>query len=524
MADGCAETNISSNKINVTPAVSCTGKIELKYDAINLSILIVLASAIGIYLIATTVLISGDGVSYIKQAQELAAHPSTPPATNAPGYPFLIIAAGKLAGVLGDEPSTLALVYPAQVVTLLCRILTLIPLYFIGKLLVGSRKSLYAIVILILLPHPAKMACELTREWVYMLFLATGFLLLLWGARRGLWWTFGLAGLSAGIGYWIRPECGQLVVYGSAWLVLALIRPGLGKICRARSLLAWASLLVAFAALALPYMKYMGHVGSPNAILIFRPVSVESTREQIEIPADNVGNMCLYSATAFSLASLKALGEVFRTVGENLMWFFVPPLLAGLYHRIREHAGLEERFLLINCILINVGMMVCRYCYIERHISNRWSLPLVAFTSFYIWDGLQIIDRRISGIRRLSATRAKKSHLPSILLVIGIVICLPKLMRPAGDDKRGYRTAAKWLKDNTKQQDVVAVRDYRISFYAERKGVEHRDALKEGADYAVMITEGSDTKPEIERSMRLEASMWVNEDRKTKKISIWKLV
>lgn len=42
-----------------------------------------------------------------------------------------------------------------------------------------------AILILIFLPSSAKFVCDVVREWPYLLFLATGFFFLLWGARKG---------------------------------------------------------------------------------------------------------------------------------------------------------------------------------------------------------------------------------------------------------------------------------------------------------------------------------------------------
>ena len=44
-------------------------------DIVHLVVLVVIALVIGIYLIATTVLISKDGVFYIEQAQQLASDP-----------------------------------------------------------------------------------------------------------------------------------------------------------------------------------------------------------------------------------------------------------------------------------------------------------------------------------------------------------------------------------------------------------------------------------------------------------------
>jgi 4-amino-4-deoxy-L-arabinose transferase-like glycosyltransferase len=104
-------------------------------------------------------------------------------------------------------------------------VLALIPLYFLGRLFVGPRQGFFAILILVFLPYPAEFGSDVIRDWPHILFLATGFLLLVLGGRRGKWWLLGFVGLAAGMGYMIRPECAQLVVYGLLWLLARLLRP-----------------------------------------------------------------------------------------------------------------------------------------------------------------------------------------------------------------------------------------------------------------------------------------------------------
>jgi len=48
---------------------------EHKDDVVNLTSLIFIASALGVYLIATTVLIADDGLYYIERAQKFTSNP-----------------------------------------------------------------------------------------------------------------------------------------------------------------------------------------------------------------------------------------------------------------------------------------------------------------------------------------------------------------------------------------------------------------------------------------------------------------
>ncbi|MCH8120057.1 MAG: glycosyltransferase family 39 protein, partial [Planctomycetes bacterium] len=240
-----------------------TTRLVEKHDFIYITILLAIALGIGVYLIATTVLIAQDGVYYIERAQKLSSDPVGIIKAHPPGYPFLIFAAHKFVTLFTDNPSVFTWIYSAQSVSLLCRVLSLIPLYFIGKLLVGSRRSFWGLLILIVLPYPAEFGSDVVREWPHILFLSTGLLFLIWGSRFGKWWMFAIAGLAAGLGHTIREECAQIVIYGTLWLLISLFLPR-GDISRLKAIRLTLILLIGFAIPAAPYMKVRGRILPPK--------------------------------------------------------------------------------------------------------------------------------------------------------------------------------------------------------------------------------------------------------------------
>lgn len=145
---------------------------------------------------------------------------------------------------------------------------------------------------------------------------------------------------------------------------------------------------------------------------------------------------------------------------------------------MRGEAKFEEQFLIITFILVNVIMMVIQHCYYSPGISRRWSLPLISVTICYVPMGLQIWGDWLRS--RFHKSQGKNEGNPQlwffILLAVGVIICLPKLLRPTGMDKTGYREAAKWLNENTAPKDIIVVPDRRIAFYAQRQMREMQSA------------------------------------------------
>jgi len=411
-------------------------------------------------------------------------------------------------------------------------LVALIPLYFIGKLLVGSRKSFWALLILVILPHSAKLGCEAVREWPYILFLSVGFLGLLIGANQPKWWIWGSVGLSTGLGYLIRHESAQLLVYGFIWLTLCMFWPKLCRLSRRKIFIALALLLIGFAIPTVPYMKCTGKIIPPKVKHIMKSFSFDALPNKTDTPKVNAVGSNYNVAEIVSTNVLKAFGEIFKTIGENLMWFFMLPLVIGLYYSFQSNAKCEERFLMTAFILVNVTMMVLRYCYIQLTVSERWSLPLITFTIFYIPVGLQVLGRKIDNLLCKTVCKNDISDISEegsrrwffVLLVVGMAICLPKLLRPIRIEKKGYRDTAKWLRKNTTPEDVIAVPDRRISFYAERKGLIYDKKIPKQAKYVVGIVKDEDKRLQWDRNVQEKYSAWLDKRNKKKRIVIYEML
>ena len=498
---------------------------EHKDDVINLVILILISSVLGVYLIATTVLIAKDGVNYIERAQKLSSDPVGIIKGHPPGYPFLIFVAHKFVTLFTDNSSVLTWIYTAQSVTLLCRLIALIVLYFIGKFLVGSKRSFWAILILIILPYPAEFGSDALRDWPHILFLAAGFLLLLWGAKQGKWWMFGIAGLAGGLGHIIRPECAQLVIYGVLWLLIRLFLPT-NKMNRPKIVCALFILLLGFAMPTGPYMKVRGRI-LPTKLDYLISSFYESQPQRVVKEDIDIHNV-VYSTSSLPSKIAKAIYRLIETISDNLMYFFVPALVIGIYSRFNKQSMATdiEMFFVPVFIVLNVIIMILLYCGYE-YIERRHCLSLVVCSIFYIPIGLQISADWLSS--RFSKGRLVNNPNPQlwfiILVAVGVGICLPKLIRPIRIEKQGYRDAVKWLKENTTQEDLIAVPDSRIGFYAERDiSVSKSKNAFEGVDYIVSLGKDESEQLKVGRVLQEKLSLWLDKRRKKYRLIIYEVL
>jgi uncharacterized membrane protein YqaE (UPF0057 family) len=493
-----------------------------RQDLIHIAILVSIALGIGVYLIATIVLIAKDGTLYIECARQIADNPieAVRNMSPCPGYPFLIYLMHKVVELFYGATSLQGWIISAQTVSLLSKIIASAALYLVGSYFVGPRLSFYGVLILSILPDSAEYGSDVLTEWSFLMFLTTGFLLLLLGVQYHKNWIFGLAGIAAGLGYLTRSECCQLVIYGSGWLLFNLIRPQ-GKMKRIKATGALILLLAGFAVIAIPYMRLKGYV--------FPDQSIWKLPAFLSISNDNINSVFNMNMCLAGLSTNKTMGNktLIINICETLMYYFIPGLLIGCYYYFRKQSKTSEQtFFSAAFIVLNIVMLLWQlYCRLA--LSRRYSLALVAFTIFYIPVGLYIIAGWLSR-RTLKSDSAIEENIRRwffILLIVGMAICLPKLFKIIGTQRYDYREAAMWLNKNTASTDIIAVPDVRITFYAERKGLEcmeNSEQIPGQANYIVRIVKSEDEKMIFDKETKEEYSTRTN-NKKGGKLVIYRV-
>jgi 4-amino-4-deoxy-L-arabinose transferase-like glycosyltransferase len=493
-------------------------KLIEKTDLKNIAILTLVNLIIGIYLISTMVLISKDGTLYINSAKQFAIQNLIEATRNievCPAYPFLIYSAHKTAGLFTHNESLQRWIISAQAVSLLSKLIASIMLYFIGSFFVGRKKAFWGVLILSLLPDAAEYGSDALSEWPHIMFLTIGFLLLLWGSKYRKSWMFGLVGIVAGLGYLVRTEGCQLVLYGGAWLVYNLLKPQ-EKMKRIRAIDALILLVAGFAVIAAPYMKLKGYV-FPDQTLLKLPA----------ILSINNNSMCTSVIYTSGLQLSKTTGNktITKNICETLVFYFVPGLLVGCWYYFRRTSkSPEQAFYSMAFIALNIIILLWQSSWLN-YLSRRHTLTLIVFTIFYIPIGLEIMAGWICAktSKGNSIRENKKQRCFYVLLFIGIAICLPKLFKLTSTQKYGYRETASWLSKNTFPTDIIATPDKRITFYAQRQGVEYSEntEITTDADFIVKIIKNSDEKFESDK-YKEKYETWVDK-KKAKRIIVIRL-
>ncbi|MBW8000513.1 MAG: glycosyltransferase family 39 protein [Planctomycetes bacterium] len=498
------------------------GSLVEKQALIHIAVLVAVALVIGVYLIVTTVLISKDGTMYVDYARGLSDKPletilDTP---SPPGYPFLISLSHKICGLFYQEGAIDGWIISAQFASLACKLIATAALYLIGCYLFGAKVSFIGVLILSILPDSAKFGSDALSDWPHLMFLSLGFLFLLLGARQhDKTWLFGLAGVLSGLGYLVRSECGQIVLYGGLWFLFNFIRPT-NKIKRYQSLQGLFLILLGFAIIALPYMLFEGYVFPKQGFL------------KIPKLLGNIGNLdSLPMARGIYMAGFaeKIFGDntFIPNLCETLMYYFVPGFLIGIYYYFRKlPKTFVQTFFAAAFISMNFLMLFWQVSY-RGILSRRHTFTLVAFTIFYVVVGLRVISTWLSNrfSKDNSSTSKSREDWFRLLMVIGVIICLPKLLLPLRIEKQGYREAAMWLRNNTSAEDIVIVPDKRLGFYAERRWVEEFNKdVKVKAQYRVKVIRDGDNESDFNGPVEEKYSVWLNKWKKKKRVVIYKLL
>jgi 4-amino-4-deoxy-L-arabinose transferase-like glycosyltransferase len=464
------------------------------------AILAAVALAVGIYLAAAAVVISEDGVTYIERARRLAAEPDTVfNLKEPPGLPILIYGLHSFFGLFTRRDTPALWIASGQAISLVFRVLTIVVLYCLGRRLLDRRSAFWGGLILIVLPYPAYFGSDVLRDWPHLFFLTAGLLLLYEAVRREKGLLFFLAGLASGLGYVIRPEGAQVMLYGAVFFAVHLVTALRHKRPAGRwRVYLWlaAGFLVIFFILA-----WLRQDMIPQKLhMLFKPKPVR--------PAAG-GAVSLLQAGFGPADWVSAAVNLVQGLFENMLYYFLVPAVIGFYLLFFKRPADLQRQLLIGLVF---GFYITALCLLDMrwgYISRRHLLPMTALLCLYIPSGCDWLAQRLFAKNRTVAFY--------VLILAGMLSCLPKLFTPMGIDKRPLRQAANWIASHTPAEAVFYTYDNRVPFYAQRDYQLYRRAKvnRKAADFRYWIVLSKDGQPglTIPPAMRLEQRFELESDK-----------
>ena len=166
--------------------------------------------------------------------------------------------------------------------------------------------------------------------------------------------------------------------------------------------------------------------------------------------------------------------RIIQMLGGNFHEYFYPFWAIGLICCLRKKGSTVAKFFILAMMIGTVALLYVRYFLWFGGLSKRYLLPISAGTIFFVPEGLRRVGLWIERIIRarnevLSRKVRSKVRISTILLILGIAVCLPKLVEPIRWEKHYYLQSAKRLAEVTEAHDSVWAFDKRILLYADRR-------------------------------------------------------
>lgn len=419
-----------------------------------------------------------DGLRYIHQAQLIDAGSVVDGlfrSIDHPVYPLAIAAAHRVLG--GDGPADW--VAAAQLVTVLCGSLLVLPLYLVSVELFGARTAWMAVALTYVGPMVPNLFADALSESTFLLFWTAG----LWTALRFLregrtGWLAPTIGFSA-LAYSTRPE-GLLL---PAALSLALLLTPLVRTTRLNWPRWWAALgvLVLLPALvAAPYVVYKGGLGTKPAIARLMGTAPNSGAGAVERGRPLDGPEPVIETYA---EGVKATFEALRDAAT------IPVLaLSAVGFAVSREVRERRRGMMLAGIVVAASAAAL----VRLHATSGYCSPRhAAVPAFLLMSasgvGLDFLLGRLSLPGRWlgQVGRVRPGPIFWLLAVVGLGwLHRDSLLGPINGSSVGYRMAAEWLEEKLEPEDKVVDLTGWTQFYGRTTGYTFADVIYAGGDQA----------------------------------------
>ncbi len=430
--------------------------------------------------------IARDGILYLALAQGFLSG-SFQEALSHPYHPLYAI----LVAMAGSVVNNLEL--GGRVVSLVLSCLTVIPLFFFGRSVAGTRVGFIAGLFFAFQPYSVRFSVDVLSDPAFLFFFMTALGLGAGGRNesRSVYWSFG-AGVSAGLAYLTRPEgvfaVGFLALwYGARWWGDSSKGASAGFFRRG------SVLIIAFFLVASPYLSFI-KAYSGELALTMKPSFKKSIRNLPLMEDQKEGNSVPYDSSApratqqrepgplapansspwvqnpsFWQSILSPVNEFMETYPFILFFFFLSGCWAILRQGVLSYSAV---------LVVFAFVYLAALCYLfdsVGYVARRHFIPLITMSLPVAGVGFWELEGRLriwavgkSG--SWSPLLARRAALIMMIVTVGLVT--PKALKQQGVDKIPFKEAGAWIKANsTSISPTVMCNEPRVAYYANGKQI-----------------------------------------------------
>jgi hypothetical protein len=436
---------------------------------VSVGLLLILTSALRLYLVSHTEVAARDSIGYIRYAWQLENRSWIQVIRETEQPPLYALAIREASIPLRQfitGPDSVIMQRSAQLVSALAGILLVLPMYFLGHELFDRRIAFWAVMVFQCLPATGRFLSDGISEGLFILFVALALWLGVRSLRTQSIFESVLAGICGGLAYLTRIEGGLVVAaIGTVLLCCQAIR---NRRWPVRRFLACSfSLALGALVVAGPYMAVIRGITNKQ--------SIRSTIENriVEAPATCTSGLPLAVWWSGSPDADKgwwglwALGTELSRGAFHIGW---PAALLGLWvcrDRLRSTPGMWVLLLLCAAMasvlwrLANVmGYLSDRHCLIILFCAMYWMAAgflaagawLARLVQSYCGEWTrgktlwwQVLEERLTTPRAMA----------TILLLATLAVALPKSIEPLHGNRAGFRQAGLWLHDHADESDEI---------------------------------------------------------------------
>lgn len=461
-----------------------------------------MAVALRVVVIANTTLVSRDCIVFVRYTLDLEDPPSAMGGVlgviraneHPPGYPFAILVVSEVVRQFTGGATVPTMALSAQIASAVAGVLLTIPMYLLTRRILGRNSAFAATAVFGVLPGVVEVTSDGISDGMYWLTMVTA----LWfavramrGVSRAVARRNGFAaGLSCGLGYWIRPDAGGVAlaigltllgVVFVLWTRRRRVEVGIPPI-RDRILPRFQAgflLIAGFVIVAVPYMVIIdGPSNKPTFKALFdrlRGREINRTyfdraayRPAVRLPLAAWWDESTFEGQSRPVWALKSLGNEYAKAAHYILPAFG---LIGLFALRRRLS--DPRIALLLVVAGLQALILWMLAWAIGYVSQRHTMLIVMVTCIFAaagfhylallaikaWQTEAVSRRTVRFLAPLagratgeSFVRAMRSADPwffvAVWVAIVMAVAVPRNFKSLHEERAGHKAAGLWMKEN----------------------------------------------------------------------------